>query len=591
MSALLSRLHRRLGHLYHERERLYWRARMGLDEKNGWARAQVALQRFISSPSLYRRLQQLEARRSQPEWQSWLRLFARHQLNSPEAARLRDEIIEQEAEIGQARQGLQFSVYDIEKGDYRPVTRSELGTLLTTHPDSQQRQRAYQALVQLEQRMLELGLLELIKKRNRLARLEGHSDFYAWTVARAENWTMERTFAPLEALAECIAPAVDVHLKGLEAEHGPGSRDPWNCIYLRRCQERHELDPYFPIQPALRRWLTCFAGLGIDFHQANLTLDLMERAGKYEGGFFHAPALATASSPADIHFACAGSFELGGGLPAHEVLFHEGGHAAHVAHKEVSTPYFFHEFPTSVVHTEAQATFTESLLWDAAWRHRFAGVPLDLLEGITFREQAWRAWDVSASLTVPFGERLLYQTPEDQLVPEQLLPRLRQVERRHQGLSAGTQPLLTVIHLIDTESSAYCHAYPLAEMAAFQVRAFFFERDGQLLDNQGVGPELRRHFWEPNKPFEEMLTGLTGRGLDCAALAHECTTDPLQTWRQAQAQLRHLRDQPLASLEAGLQARYRLVDGSQLFYEGDEAEQLCSIFERWTARPTRSQRL
>ena len=54
-----------------------------------------------------------------------------------------------------------------------------------------------------------------------------------------------------------------------------------------------DIDPYFSFGTSLERWGRSFAALGIQFRDAELTLDLVDRVGKYENGFMHGPELAS----------------------------------------------------------------------------------------------------------------------------------------------------------------------------------------------------------------------------------------------------------------------------------------------------------
>lgn len=81
-------------------------------------------------------------------------------------------------------------------------------------------------------------------------------------------------------------------LSRFAAQHGDGTLDPWNFLFLRAGRIAAELDPYFSFGPALRRWGRSFAALGVRFRGATLTLDLVDRVGKYENGFMHGPEVA-----------------------------------------------------------------------------------------------------------------------------------------------------------------------------------------------------------------------------------------------------------------------------------------------------------
>ena len=122
-----------------------------------------------------------------------------------------------------------------------------------------------------------------------------------------------------------------------------------------------EQDPYFPFARALERWGRSFAALGIDYRDATMVLDLVDRKGKYENGFMHGPVPAWRENetkrPARIHIS----------MPA---------------------PCFAQEFaPTSVAFAETQSMFLDSLLDDADWQTRYAktkdGAPMPWEEPVT----------------------------------------------------------------------------------------------------------------------------------------------------------------------------------------------------------------
>ena len=52
-------------------------------------------------------------------------------------------------------------------------------------------------------------------------------------------------------------------------------------------------------------------------------------------------------------------------------------------------------------------------------------------------------------------------------------------------------------------------------MAVHQTRNFFLSRDGHLVDNARIGPELREVYWKPgnSKPAVQMVKELTGQTL------------------------------------------------------------------------------
>src|SRR5690606_36403009 len=123
-------------------------------------------------------------------------------------------------------------------------------------------------------------------------------------------------------------------LSAFAAEHEQGALDPWNFRFLRAGEVERELDSYFGFADALERWGRSFHALGVRYRGATLTLDLVDRSGKYENGFMHGPGPAYFDAgnwrPARVNFtANAVVGQIGSGLVAADTLFHDGGHAAH----------------------------------------------------------------------------------------------------------------------------------------------------------------------------------------------------------------------------------------------------------------------
>ena len=381
----------------------------------------------------------------------------------------------------------------------------------------------------------------------------------------------------LDDLARRTAPRMQAELTAFEKAKGPGSLDPWNFQFLRSGELTRELDPYFGFAPALERWGRSFAALGVKYRGATLTLDLVDRKGKYENGFMHGPGPGFFDEgewrSARINFtANAVPGQPGSGLRAAETLFHEGGHAAHFSNILSDAPCFAQEFaPTSIAYAETQSMFMDSLLSDADWRSRYAvdgagrPMPVELIEKAIREGQPFRGFEVRALLTIPFAERALYEIPDDELTPERVLAEFRRVERELQGLSSGIRPVLAVPHLLAGESSAYYHAYVLARMAVSQTRHFFLERDGHLCDNPRVGPDLAQHYWAPGnaETFQETLISLTGKPLSADSLVADCDQTVDQACAEAREAIRRIGQVPRFEGPVDLDAKIRVIHGRE----------------------------
>jgi hypothetical protein len=300
--------------------------------------------------------------------------------------------------------------------------------------------------------------------------------------------------------------------------------------------------------------------------------------------------------PARVHFtANAVPGQVGSGLRATETLFHEGGHAAHFANILQAAPCFSQEFaPTSIAYAETQSMFLDSLVRDADWRRRYAvdgsrePIPMELIELEIAEEQPFRAWDQRAMLTIPFAERTLYELPDEELTPERVLEMFRGIEQRLQGLTAGVRPVLSVPHLLAGESSAYYHAYVLAEMAVAQTRAHFLERDGFLADNPRIGPDLAEHYWAPGnaRTFEATLRSLTGTPLSPDALIETCNRSVNEAVALAREQVQrqsHREGQGVPIDAVDLEASIEVTHGPELVASTRHSsfEVASETFEAW----------
>jgi Zn-dependent oligopeptidase len=431
----------------------------------------------------------------------------------------------------------------------------------------------------------------------------GYEDYYDWKVAIAEGQRKRQIFARLEHFLAATAATTRRELDRFAAEHGAEALHPWNFQFLRAGSLSRLLDPHFPIGDAVSRWVRSFGAMNIRFRGATLTLDLIDRAGKYENGFMHGPGIAHVDlagtwHPARINFtANAVPGAVGAGLTATTTLFHEGGHAAHFANITAGSPCFAHEFPpTSVAYAETQSMFLDSLLGDADWRARYAlnaagdGVPWELVERQIREEQPFKGWDTRRLITVPMGERFLYELPDDALNTERIIDGLRAIERDVQGLSASARPILAVPHLISAESSAYYHAYVLAEMAVQQTRAFFLERDGFLTDNPRIGPDLAEAYWAPGNrvTHDATLVALTGKPLGADAIIADANRSVDEAVAEARRDWERARNEPLPPMPESLDARIRLVHGPEIIADsaGMSLQQVCDAFASWCARHT-----
>jgi Zn-dependent oligopeptidase len=607
LSTTLQSLSDTFNTLHTQKEDLFWASKMGLtDDSSATQRAhgeaEIAMNRFLQDPTQLGTLRDFERRNEGTEsqrkvLQGWIALFSANTIESPEGRKLSEQIVEREGALQQARGKMKLGFTDPVSGQWVDASSNKLALLLRNDNDPRRRKAAFEALASVEDYVMEHGFLEIVKMRNALGRLLGHEDYYAWRVAVVERMTKRELFDTLGDLAARTVQRSRSELARFASVHGEESLEPYNFLFHRAGKIAAELDPYFAFAPALRRWGQSFMALGVRFRGATLTLDLVDRVGKYENGFMHGPEVGFfnngAWKPARINFtANAVKGAVGSGLRATETLFHEGGHAAHFSNILSDAPCFAQEFaPTSVAYAETQSMFMDSILEDADWRARYLAdrhgkaIPLELIEAAIRESQPMRAWDVRSMLTVPLAERALYEIPDAELTPERVKTRFRSIERDLQGLTAGVRPVLAVPHLLSGEASAYYHGYVMAEMAVFQTRAFFQQRDGHLVDNARIGPDMAEHYWKPGNAatFNQTLGALTQSPLSADALVDACNLTADECIVRARSQVAKLPSIERNSAPVSLDMNLKVIHGRETIAStaGSTFEAACDAFERW----------
>jgi hypothetical protein len=608
-SDLADRLNHEYERLHTAKEDAFWTVYMGLAEDRDAARAdfdrkEIALKQWLQDPARLAEVERAAAAAGDddlPEHervglQGWRRTLAAHAIADADARRLGEELVHEEGALARERAALALG-YRGRDGALVPASSVRLGAMLLSEPDAALRRAAWEGLCSIETCALEHGFLEIVKRRNRFGRLIGGEDFYDATVRRTEGLSKRRIFDWLDELELATRDAGRRAVEQLAAEHGERAT-PWNIRYWSAGDITREQDACFPFRSALERWGRSFAALGVDYQGARLVLDLVDRKGKHENGFMHGPVPAWREQgtfrPARIQFtANAIPGMVGAGRRAFETLFHEGGHAAHFANIDMPSPCFSQEFaPTSVAFAETQSMFMDSLLGDADWQARYAtdtdgrAMPPDLIERGLRARQPLAAWELRQRLSVCYGERALYEIPDDELTPQRVLEELRAAERRLLFLDEGSpRPILAVPHLLAGEASAYYHGYVLAEMAVHQTRAHLLQRDGHLVDNPRVGPTLRAAYWAAgnSRGFGQFVHELTGAPLSAGALARHVNRTPDETAAEARAALAALPGIPAHAGPVDLNADVAVMHGNERIAGSDAGsfEQCAAAFATW----------
>jgi len=507
------------------------------------------------------------------------RTFQCYIMESSEARSLREESTRLEGDLGAKRNRMRLGA-ELPGEGFVELSSVGLRTRMRTAPDEVVRKACFEGMQSIGPFVCENGFVEVVKRRNQMAKSLGYEDFYDYKVTQAEGFGKGRLFEILDTLEEGTRDLLALAKTHLIKEKGEAALQPWNTGYMLAGDVTKKMDPYFPFEKAVECWARSYSAMGIKYRDATMTLDLLDRKGKYSNGFCHwtqppwtrpdgswQPSTANFTSLADPK-------QVGSGLTALTTLMHEAGHAAHMANVVQASPLFAQErAPMSVAYAETQSMFLDSLAGDAAWRGRYAKdrtgkvVPWDLLEEDLRSRQPYAVFALRRMLSVPYFERALYELPEVEVTAERIQRLAAETEERVGG-GPSAMPLMAVPHILSDESSCYYHGYVLAEMAVHQTRRHFLEKDGRIVDNPVVGPTLAEEYWRPGNGavFLDLVQGLTGSPLSGEAWVRELSR-PLEEVLHSERAEYEAAVEMGAAVEEGdfdLAMRVRIVDGDEV---------------------------
>lgn len=246
----------------------------------------------------------------------------------------------------------------------------------------------------------------------------------------------------------------------------------------------------------------------------------------------------------------------------------------------------------SVAYAENQSMVLDSLMHDAAWLGRYAHdeqgnvIPWELVEKDMRATHPYAVLQLRGMLAVPYFEKALYELPESELTPANVLALAESVQLEIQG-GPSALPLLAVPHILSDESSCYYHGYVLAEMSVMQTRQYFLDTYGSIVDNPKVGEDLAEAYWRPGNgaPFLELVEKLTGKPLSADAWVEELSQDleeKIQSERKDYDEaVKAGRRVPLEDVDLGMQVL--VVDGDDVVCDSKDGGlgAVCNTFSSW----------
>ncbi len=482
-----------------------------------------------------------------------------------------------------------------QKGKTTEGSLTTLSTNIRANDCEQVRKSSHQALLDLEQWVLQNGYLDLVKKRNQFAQSLGYENFFDYSVQKTEQMTTKELFEILDDFEERTREKNLDSIDSLIDKHGEKAVMGHNFDFTWGGDSIRDLDPYVPFSKSLRRWVESFSRLNIDYQDADLTLDLLDRKGKYQNGFCHGPVPSFYDNdqwiPAKVNFTSnAKPDQVGSGYDGINTFFHEGGHAAHFANITMNAPCFSQEFaPTSMALAETQSMFCDSLLFDADWLKSYAKdsngnpVPNSIIKSLIENKQPFRAHQERRILLVAYFERAVYSLSEDQLTEENLTQLARKIEHNILGLKVSPRPLLSIPHLLADEAACSYQGYLLAHMAVYQTRDFFMRQFGYLTDNPEIGPLLAKHYWNPGNSLNHDATirNLTGEGFNAKYLAKVCNLSVAEAWSGELERIENMKHREQDKVKP-LNAKIKIVDGDKVLASNEASDEtMCNQFETY----------
>jgi len=505
----------------------------------------------------------------------WLNFFNLYQTPA-HALPIKKRVMDLEAKINKKRSTRKEGYINPADGKFVEASENKMRVIMRTNPDELVRKACFEAMEKLPFDTLD-DYIKVIKGRNEFARALGYSDFYDYKAKIDEGMTKKELFAIFQNIYDKTKFAFK-NVRNLEKEMAKsgqaGLRKPWNFGYMLTGDFTKEEDPYFQFENVLSYWGRSFAALGIDYQGGTVTLDLLDRKGKYSNGFCQYPELVHYKNgkfiPGSSNFTSnAIPTQLGSGIQGIHTVFHEAGHAADRLNSIQEDVCLNHEYPPSTVSwAETHSMFMDTISSSIEWKMRYAknakgeSYPFGLYERKLRKVFPLIPLDFMSIIYVVFFEKEIYECKN--LTSEFVLKTARKWNKRCFDRTEDSISVLNVPHIYSWESSAYYHGYGLAELGVYQWREYFFKKYGHIVDNKKIGEEMLK-IWEYGSLYsaKEFIKMATGKKLSPDTFIKSVTKSLDQMLDDAKKRIKALEKVPLYSGPVKLNAHINMMHGKK----------------------------
>lgn len=520
---------------------------------------------------------------------NWNLFFSKYQ-TPKELLPLKQQMAEIESKIRKQHGERKEGYTDPNTKKFIEASTVKMRTMMRTHPDERVRKTCFEAMEVLALDVLD-DYIKLVAIRNEFAHKLGYEDFYAYKVEIEEGMTKKELFSIFDNIYDKTKYAFK-NIRDLEKKT-PNLRKPWNFGFMMSGDFTKEDDPYFQFDDALMRWGTSFAAMGIDFKNGKLTLDLLDRKGKWNNGFCHWPTLVEYKNgkriPGSSNFTCNVVFgQVGAGIQGYETLFHEGGHAAHLLNSTEKDICVNHEYPpASTAWAETQSMFNDTVFSSIEWKTRYAknkngkAYPFELFKRKVEKLHPVMPLELMGIMFVSNYEKTIYETRN--LTKEKVVEIAKQAFKKYFDRSEDSVYVLSVPHIYSFESSGAYHAYGLAELAVAQWRAYFYKKYGYIVDNKNVGKEMTK-VWQlaATKTFKEFVKLATGKNITADAFIKDVTKSLPEAIGSAKKKIARLEKVPMYKKPVDLKASINMVHGKQKIADNKQGfEKMAKEYKDW----------